>query len=201
MTLRAARLARNFVVAAGLLGGLALVPSAASADPPAPANGQITMNVYSVPGSNTPKIVMRTVIQQPPRKVWAVVSDCAHYTSRLPRIAKSRLISKVGNVHTCEVTISMPFPLSNLTAITQATHTEVNGAMTRKWKLVSGDYTINNGSWEVKPLNAEGTASVVTYSVQAEPTTAVPTFIREQAQKKALPEMMERVRTESAKMP
>jgi hypothetical protein len=42
---------------------------------------------------------------------------------------------------------------------------------------------------------------VVTYSVQAEPTTAVPTFIREQAQKKALPELMERVRAESAKMP
>lgn len=201
MTPRAARFARNLVAAAGLFGALALVPSAATADAPVPANGQISVNVYSVPGSNTPKIVVRTVIQQPPRKVWAVVSDCAHYTSRLPRVAKSRLISKVGNVHTCEVTIAMPFPLSNLTAITQATHTEANGGMKRQWKLVSGDYTVNNGSWEVKPLDESGTASVVTYSVQAEPTTAVPTFIREQAQKKALPELMERVRAESAKMP
>ncbi len=194
-------LARRALVGLSLFGALALVPAAATADAPLPAKGAVQVNVYSVPGSTTPKIVMRSIIEQPPRKVWAVVSDCAHYSSRLPRVAKSRLVSKVGNVHTCEVTISMPFPLSNLTAVTQATHTESEQGMTRRWKLVSGDYTVNNGSWEVKPLDATGTSSLVTYSVQAEPTTAVPTFVREQAQKKALPELMERVRTESAKMP
>lgn len=193
--------ARRAVAAASLFACLALVPGAATADAPLPAKGAVQVNVYSVPNSNTPKVVVRAIIEQPPRKVWAVVSDCAHYSSRLPRVAKSRLVSKVGNKHTCEVTISLPFPLSNLTAITEATHEENEKGMTRRWKLVSGDYTVNNGSWEVRPLDATGTSSIVTYSVQAEPTTAVPDFVRAQAQKKALPDLIERVRLESAKMP
>lgn len=194
-------LARRGLVAASLLVALACVPGAATADAPLPAKGATEVNVYSVPNSKTPKVVVRAIIEQPPRKVWAVVSDCAHYSSRLPRVAKSRLVSKVGNKHTCEVTISLPFPLSNLTAITEATHEESEKGMTRRWKLVSGDYTVNNGSWEVRPLDATGTASLVTYTVQAEPTTAVPDFVRAQAQKSALPDLINRVRLESAKMP
>ncbi len=192
---------RRAVAVGSLFAALALVPGAATADAPLPAKGTVQVNVYSVPGSNTPKVVVRAIIEQPPRKVWAVVSDCAHYSSRLPRVAKSRLVSKVGNKHTCEVTISLPFPLSNLTAVTEAIHEENEKGMTRRWKLVSGDYTVNNGSWEVRPLDATGTSTLVTYSVQAEPTTAVPDFIRASAQKKALPDMIERVRLESAKMP
>ena len=156
--------ARRALAAGSLLAALALVPGAATADAPLPAKGAVQVNVYSVAGSNTPKVVVRAIIEQPPRKVWAVVSDCAHYSSRLPRVAKSRLVSKVGNKHTCEVTISLPFPLSNLTAITEATHEENEKGMTRRWKLVSGDYTVNNGSWEVRPLDATGTSSIVTYS-------------------------------------
>jgi len=184
-----------------LFSALALVPSAATADVQAlPAKGETQVNVYSVPGSKTPKVVVRAIVDQPPRKVWAVVSDCASYKSHMPHIAKSRLVSKVGNKHTCEVTVELPFPLSNLTAVTEAIHEESDAGMTRRWKLVSGDYTVNNGSWEVRPVDATGTASVVTYTVQAEPTTALPDFIRVQAQKKALPELIERVRTESAKI-
>jgi len=189
------------LTAASLVAALALVPGAADADAPLPAKGAVQVNVYSVPGSNTPKVVARAIIEQPPRKVWAVVSDCAHYQSRMPHVAKSRLVSKVGNKHTCEVTISLPFPLSNLTAVTEATHEESDKGMVRRWKLVSGDYSINNGSWEVRPLDASGTSSLVTYSVQAEPNTAVPDFIRASAQKKALPDMIARVRLEAAKMP
>jgi ribosome-associated toxin RatA of RatAB toxin-antitoxin module len=192
------------VLAAGCLcATLAFVPGAAIADgpPAAPAKGEVQVNVYTVAGSKTPKVVVRAIVEQPPRKVWAVVSDCAHYSSRLPRVAKSRLVSKVGNKHTCEVTISLPFPLANLTAVTEATHEESESGMSRRWKLVSGDYTVNNGSWEVRPLDAAGTSSLVTYTVQAEPTTSVPDFVRMSAQKKALPELIERVRLESAKMP
>ncbi len=193
---------RCAVAATLLVLGAALVPGEATADPAAPpARGAVEIKTYSVSGSNTPKIVVRAVIEQPPRKVWAVVSDCAHYKNRLPRVVASRLVSHAGNKYTCEVTIAMPFPFSNLTGVTEATHEVGEGGMSRRWKLVSGDYTTNNGSWEVKPLDASGTSSLVTYSVQAEPKTSVPGWLREQAQKKALPELIERVRAESAKMP
>jgi ribosome-associated toxin RatA of RatAB toxin-antitoxin module len=130
--------------------------------------------------------------------VWAIVSDCSRYKERLPRIASAKLLKKEGNTHTCEVKVSMPFPVSDLTAITEATHEESEKGMARRWKLVRGDYKVNEGSWEVKPLE-NGTQSLVIYSVHAEPNTAVPAWIREQAQKKALPELIERLRTESAK--
>lgn len=181
--------------------GLALVPGAAVADAPLPANGQVQISVVSVPGSKTPKVVARAVIAEPPRKVWAVVSDCAHYAGRLPRVKKARLVKQVGNKHTCEVTLAMPFPFSDLTAVTESTHEESEAGMSRRWTLVSGDYVVNNGSWEVRPADATGTTSIVTYSVQAEPTTPLPDVVRERAQRTALPELIDRVRAEAKKMP
>jgi ribosome-associated toxin RatA of RatAB toxin-antitoxin module len=172
-----------------------------AADPALPAKGEVEVKAFPVAGSDAPKIVVRAVMELPAKKIWQIVSDCAHYKDRLPRVAASELLKKAGNVHTCKVTIAMPFPLSNLTATTEAVHEESELGMTRRWKLVSGDYKVNEGSWEVKPLNKEGTSSLVTYTVHAEPNTAIPAFIRESAQKKALPDMIERVRAEAAKLP
>jgi ribosome-associated toxin RatA of RatAB toxin-antitoxin module len=164
-----------------------------------PAKGTVDIKTFSVAGSSIPKIVARSVVDAPAKKIWAIVSDCAHYKDRMPRVVASELVKKEGNVHTCKVTIAMPFPMSNLTAVTEATHQESDAGMSRRWKLVSGDYKINNGSWEVKPL-PDGT-SLVTYSVHAEPNTSVPDWIREAAQKKTLPDLFERVKTEAGKLP
>ncbi len=172
-----------------------------AADPALPAKGEVEVKAFPVAGSDAPKIVVRAVMELPAKKIWQIVSDCAHYKDRMPRVAASELLKKAGNVHTCKVTIAMPFPLSNLTATTEAVHEESELGMTRRWKLVSGDYKVNEGSWEVKPLDKEGTSSLVTYTVHAEPNTAIPAFIRESAQKKALPDMIERVRAEAAKLP
>jgi ribosome-associated toxin RatA of RatAB toxin-antitoxin module len=153
-----------------------------------------------VAGSSTPKIVMKATLDVPPKKVWAIVSDCSKYKGRLPRIAAAKLLSRSGNKFTCEVTIDMPFPLSNLTAVTEATHEESDKAMIRRWKLIRGDYKTNTGSWEIRP-EAGGTKSLVTYTVHAEPNTAIPAVIREAAQKKTLPDLMARVRDEAKKLP
>ena len=170
---------------------------AAAGDPPP----KVDIKTIAVSGSSIPKLVVTTVMDVPPKKVWQIVSDCSKYKGRLPRIAAARLVSQSGKTFRCEVTIAMPFPLSNLTAVTEAVHEENEKGMTRRWKLVSGDYKFNNGSWEVKPRDKAGTSSLVVYTVHAEPNTNVPDWIREQAQKKTLPELMDRVRTEAAKLP
>jgi ribosome-associated toxin RatA of RatAB toxin-antitoxin module len=193
---RHARLAcRALVLALPLAVAL---PRAAAGDD-LPAKGTVDIKSYSVPGSETPKIVARAVLDVPAKKVWAIVSDCATYKDHMPRIAASELLKKEGNVHTCKVTVAMPFPLSNLTGITNAVHEETATGMTRRWHLVSGDYKVNDGSWEVKPL--EDGSTLVVYSIHAEPNTNVPQWIRESAQKKTLPDMMERVKAEAAKLP
>jgi ribosome-associated toxin RatA of RatAB toxin-antitoxin module len=183
--------------AASILALSALPGTAAGEDLPAP--GQVEIKSYAVTGSSTPRIVARGVMDVPAKKVWAIVSDCAHYKEHLPRVAASELLKKEGNVHTCKVTIDMPFPLSNLTGVTSAVHTESDTAMSRKWTLVSGDYTVNEGSWEVKAL--DGGQSLVVYTIHAEPKTSVPEWIRETAQKKTLPELFERVKAEAGKLP
>ena len=179
---------------------LSALPGSAAGDD-LPEKGKVEIKSFAVTGSNAPRIVARAVVDMPAKKLWAVVSDCAHYKERLPRVAASELVKKEGNVHTCKVTIAMPFPLSNLTGVSEAVHEESEAGMTRRWKLVSGDYKVNDGSWEVRPLDKSGTSSLVVYTVHAEPNTSVPDFIREAAQKKMLPEMIERVKAEAAKLP
>lgn len=184
--------------AAALFVSLAVAaPGAALADDPP----KVDIKTYPVAGSDTPKIVMTATLDVPPKKVWAIVSDCSKYKGRLPRVAAAKLLSKDGNKFTCEVTIEMPFPLSNLTAVTEATHEESDKLLARRWKLIRGDYKTNTGSWEIKPADAAGTTSFVTYTVHAEPNTAIPAAIREAAQKKSLPDLMARVRSEAAKLP
>lgn len=187
--------------AAASLVAFALWPAAASGEGTLPPKGSVEVKSYTVAGSSVPKIVARAVVDVPMKKLWQVVSDCAHYKERMPRVAASAELKKEGNVHTCKVTIAMPFPLSNLTAVTEATHDEQPQSATRRWKLVSGDYKTNQGSWELKSLDAAGTSTLITYSVQAEPNTAIPDFIRESAQKSAIPDMINRVTAEAGKLP
>lgn len=177
------------------------VPHATMGDQSLPAKGRVEVKSYAVPGSSTPRIVVRAVVDLPARKIWQVVSDCAHYKDRLPRVAASELLKQEGNVHTCKVTIAMPFPFANLTGVTEAVNEESEAALVRRWKLVSGDYKVNEGSWEVRPLDKSGAPSLVIYTVRAEPNTPMPEFIREAAQKKLLPEMIERVTAEAGKLP
>ena len=177
---------------------LSALPGSAAGDD-LPEKGKVEIKSFAVTGSSAPRIVARAVVDMPAKKLWAVVSDCAHYKERLPRVAASELVKKEGNVHTCKVTIAMPFPLSNLTGVTAAVHTESETAMSRRWTLVSGDYNVNEGSWEVKAL--DGGQSLLVYTIHAEPKTSVPDWIRESAQKKTLPELFERVKVEAGKMP
>jgi ribosome-associated toxin RatA of RatAB toxin-antitoxin module len=161
--------------------------------------GKVLVTSVPVAGSPEPEHVVRAVVESPPSSVWKVVSDCTHYKDRLPHVAASAELSRAGNTVTCQVTISVPFPMSNLTAVTEAVHDEHPDHMTRKWKLVRGDYEFNDGSWTVESYRG-GAASLVTYRVHVKPKSAVPGFVRNMAQERALPDMMQRVRTESAKM-
>jgi ribosome-associated toxin RatA of RatAB toxin-antitoxin module len=177
----------------------AALPSGGAAADDLPPKGQVEIRSYKVAGSDTPQIVARSVMDVPAKKVWAIVSDCAHYKEHMPRIAASELVKKEGKVHTCKVTIEMPFPFANLSGVTEAVHEVSDTSMSRTWKLVSGDYKFNDGSWQVKALDAG--SSLVVYTVHAEPNTIVPQAIRESAQKKTLPAMFERVKAEASKLP
>src|SRR6478609_4980845 len=120
-----------------------------AADPSLPAKGEIELKSYTVAGSTSPRMVLRTVMDLPPKKIWKIVSDCAHYKEHLPNIVSSEILKKAGNVDTCKVTYSTPFPFANLTGVTESVDEVSDRGMVRRWKHVSGDYKLNEGSWEI----------------------------------------------------
>jgi ribosome-associated toxin RatA of RatAB toxin-antitoxin module len=182
-----------------LLLGLAATSPANADDRSDLDAGKILVTSAAIAGSGEPEHIVRAVVESPPAAVWRVVSECDHFKERLPHIAAAHELSRAGAIVTCEVTIAMPFPTSNLTAVTEAVHDVRPDGMSRTWKLVRGDYEYNDGSWTVQSYRG-GAASLVTYRVHVKPKSAIPGFIRNAAQERALPDLLEHVRVEAAKL-
>lgn len=182
-----------------LLGALVALSTLVTSEAVAIDPSAVDVRTTAVKGSDMPRITAKAVLSQPPEKVWGVISDCSKYKGRMPRVAAAKLVKREGNKHTCEVTVEVPFPFSNLTAVTEAVHEESADGMSRKWKLVRGDYKKNEGSWEIKPLEG-GKKSQVTYTLHVEPNTSLPSSILEAAQKKAIPDLFVRLEKEAGKL-
>jgi hypothetical protein len=159
------------------------------------AAGEIIVSSKKVRGSEQPMATMLAVVDAPPARLWAIISKCGDYTRTMVRVAASKQLWKKGNVHRCRVTVDLPFPLSDLTATTDAVHTVVPGKKwERKWKLVEGDYHRNSGSWTLAPFDDAGQRTLVIYKVHAEPDVPIPDGIRRAAQRKSLPNLIEHLR-------
>lgn len=162
--------------------------------------GNISVKTRAMKNTDNPEVIVKAVIDAPPEKVWKIVADCSRYKQTMNRVASSKQISVKGDEVVCEVEIDMPFPFSNLNGRTKAVHTITPKRLERRWSLVKGDYKYNNGSWVLEPFDASGQRTLATYRIHAEPNTSVPDWLREKAQKKSLPEMIERVRKEVKKL-
>ena len=57
------------------------------------------------------------VVKAPTKKVWPVLRDCQHFKEFLPRTEESVLKSRVGLTSVCYTKIDMPFPFSDLWAM------------------------------------------------------------------------------------
>jgi hypothetical protein len=162
------------------------------------ASGEIIVTTKKVAGSSVPWSRAMGVVDAPPDKIWRVIERCDDYEKTMIRTAKAEELSRKGNKVRCRVTIDMPFPLSDLTAVTDAIHTVVPGKKyKRAWSLVEGDYDKNEGSWTLIPFDATGQRTLVSYEVHAEPKVPVPEGIQRAAQKKSLPKLIENLRAQS----
>ena len=150
------------------------------------AAGEIVLTTRSVAGCELPEATLTAVIDAPPAKVWKIVEDCNSYSRTMVRIAESKEVARNGNVSQCKVTIDMPFPISNLTSIAEATSTAGPPQWKRQWKLVSGDYKRNEGAWTLTAFDAEGTKTRVQYRVLADPNVTVPNYVIRKAQELSL---------------
>ena len=170
---------------------------AGARDEDALAAGQILTTTTKVSGSSIPRVTIRGVVDAPPARIWAIVGDCDTYVARLPRIRASRVVERTDHGMICELTVALPFPLSDLTAKTRAVHVEGPPRWDRRWTLVKGDYEINDGSWVLEVFQGDPNRTLVTYSVHAVPHSAVPPWARRRAQESSMPGLIERLREET----
>ena len=158
--------------------------------------GEVLTFTKPVPGSTLPQITGMAVIDAPPQMIWRIIDRCGDYKKTMPRTLMAAEISRKGNKVRCTLTVDMPYPLDDLTSVTDSVHTVVPGKKyVRAWTLVRGDYTKNDGSWTIVPFNESGTRSLVVYKLHVEPKTDVPDAIKRAAQKRALPDLMEKLRS------
>ena len=67
--------------------------------------------------------VVMAVIDSAPEALWAIISKCSAYKRTMVRTIDSKDLSRKGNKVRCRVTVDLPFPLSDITATTDAVHT------------------------------------------------------------------------------
>ncbi len=177
----------------------ALVAHSDESDDARLAKGDILVTTDAVEGSDVPLATVRAVIDAPPARVWAIIQDCGNYAQTMPRIAASRELSREGTGEhffvDCQVTASMPFPLPSLTSHTRVEHTiEPGKKWLRRFKLVDGDYLVNDGEWTLVPYGADGTRTFFTYRLHARPKLPLPQSLVSRGQEGALSDIVKRLR-------
>jgi len=156
--------------------------------------GEVVIKVRDVSGSPMPHVKAVGVIEAPPESVWSLVEDCNHWKTNLTRIEKAETVWRRGEDVRCKVTVDMPFPVDDLTAVTDAKHRVRGGTFQRKWWLVEGDYRVNAGSWTITSFQGRPDRALVVYEVHAEPKMSVPDFIVKAAQNQSIPRLFEKLR-------
>jgi ribosome-associated toxin RatA of RatAB toxin-antitoxin module len=156
--------------------------------------GEILVYTTKVKGFDDEAVVVKAVIEAPPEKVWKLVSNCGDYKRTMQRIVKAKMLPKRNGQVMCKVTVDMPFPYSDLTALTAAVHIVGPPKWSRQWRLVKGDYDHNVGGWTLTRWRGNAKRTHVLYRVHAKPKAWIPGWIRRAAQKRTLPKLIKHLR-------
>ena len=158
--------------------------------------GEIMVYRERVPGEAETWVVMKAVIERSPLEVLRLIEDCDRYRATMPRIRSARRDRKGAGWDICTVTVAMPFPYRDATATSRATNTVRDGGRTirREWRLLSGDYERNEGSWTLTPFRGDPRRTLAVYRAFAKPRAWVPGWIRRAAETRVLPETIRRFR-------
>jgi ribosome-associated toxin RatA of RatAB toxin-antitoxin module len=161
-------------------------------------SGDVVISTEKVEGSDLPRSIAMGVIDAPPEKVWALVTDCDNFYKTMPRIAASKVIERDGGTVVCRVTADLPFPVPDLTSETRAIMTVEPGVKwERRWSLIKGDYRANTGAWVLTPYKGDLKRTLARYELHIDPKIHVPDSFIVAGQKKSLPDLFTRLREQT----
>jgi ribosome-associated toxin RatA of RatAB toxin-antitoxin module len=163
------------------------------------AGDGITVRTEAVAGSSIPTFIIEGVVDAPIENVWDLIVDCGNYTKTMTRIAESQQVSRNGDTMSCRVVADLPFPFSDLSSVTRVTLKVTDDKRVRSWKLVEGDYDVNEGSWTLTRVGDDKTKAV--YRLRAVPKNALPDSVTSTFQKRAMPDILRSVRKNVSKKP
>jgi len=157
------------------------------------AKGEILLDMKDVAGSDVPEVFVTATIAAPPEKVWSIIDQCSGYTRIMSSLKSSKELTRVGNTVRCESLAKLPWPFDDLHAVLIAEHgVTPPKRWSRSWRLESGNYKENKGSWVLTPWG-EG-KTLLEYHMHTVPKIPLPAFVQTPAIRAAMPEMIEKLR-------
>lgn len=155
--------------------------------------GDVLVDTRPLAGSDVPEVILDAVVDAPPERVWPLLDRCGDYAKTMVRMKDTKELSRVGDIVRCESVVEMPWPLSNLHGILVAQHTAGPPKWVRDWKMESGDFKRNEGSWTLTAW--PGGKTLIEYRMRSEPNIPIPQFIQGMATRAALPDMIVKLRS------
>lgn len=206
---------RSSLFALALL--LALDVRALEAKRPGPdweeANRNDTLVIFT---RDNPKVGSRDIVaimeaDAPPKAVFAAVTDFANYTSFMPYVKESTLVSRQDDTHLTVYALLTPPLVDNrdyVLDVTLAPGNESNGGVYKSsWtpapekaplreKVIR--IRINTGAWILEPIDG-GQRTRVTYQLSTHPGGSIPNWIADKSNTVAIPSLFKVVRAEAAR--
>ncbi|MDF1562858.1 MAG: hypothetical protein P1V51_07430 [Deltaproteobacteria bacterium] len=191
-----------FLLAASAVGSAFAAPPAELSEAKLD-QGEVFVWTEKVEGYEHPRLITTAVIDATPADVYEVTTNCDRWVDRMPRMKTGKTVKKTADSHVCESTLDMPFPFSDLVAVTIDKRKEGPDEWYRKWHLLEGkesDYLTLIGSYVFRPFKGDPKRTLLRYEILAIPKSAVPDFIRHKAQMNSMPNLVKRIRDEVKKL-
>jgi hypothetical protein len=167
---------------------LLLASAAARAGGPAP---RVHLKETPVAKHALPRLEGTLEIEVSPEHLWPLVSDCSRFKEYMD-LETARVVARRGNWSRCELVVDVPFPFGKLESISDNFVERRPGVYRATWKLVSGDYVYDEGSWELTAMGSGHTLARV--SMLTEPRLPVPNGMLLSGQRDYVKDMLVRLR-------
>jgi hypothetical protein len=148
-----------------------------------------------VPGSGVMMGKTIAIVEDAPEAVVYVLLAVDKYKHFIPRITGSRVTKRRGWHTFAVIHTDLPWPAKDAWIYIKSTrYDKPNRTFEVKWWMLNGTMKRYTGSALIEPWNKEGTKSVLTYKMLAEPKTSAPDSVISKGLRRVVSTIVNRIR-------